>query len=67
MDQYEKYSEAYEKVSSFIKERGYSYTIARILDTYRKYYKNGFYVSYTAKDCIESLKNEFVILDNLHK
>ena len=67
MDQYSAYSEAYEKVSNYIKKQGYSYTIAKILETYRNYYKKGFYVSYTAKDCIENFKSEFLVLDELHR
>lgn len=49
-------------VETFVEQRGYTYSVEQLLDTYVENYKNGFYVSYTAKDCIKHLEKELEVL-----
>lgn len=50
-------NKSYEIIKNYIKDRGYSYNVQNVLDEYKKYI-NGYYVSFTMKDCIENLENE---------
>lgn len=49
-------------IETFVEQRGYTYSVDQLLDTYLENYKKGFYVSYTAKDCIKYLEKELEVL-----
>lgn len=53
---------ARKNIEDFITKRGYTYTVESLIASYLNYYKQGYYVSYTAKDCIKNLENELEIL-----
>lgn len=54
---YELETDPYEKIRKFINLRGYSYGVEDIINSYRESL-NGYYVSYTAGDCIKNLGDE---------
>lgn len=54
--------QARQKIENFIKRRGYTWNTETLLEVYLNYYKQGWYVSYTAKDCIKHLENELETL-----
>jgi hypothetical protein len=54
--------EAKKRIESFIAENNFTWTIERLLEEYNKH-ENGFYISFTAYDCINSLKKEFKLLN----
>lgn len=56
--------ESIQVIKDFIKEYGYTYTIGSIFKTYRKYYKKGYYCSYTANIVIENNLHHFKVIDN---
>ncbi|WCK57023.1 hypothetical protein PP175_27935 (plasmid) [Aneurinibacillus sp. Ricciae_BoGa-3] len=56
--------QARKKVEEFIAQRGYTYTVEDLIESYLKYYKQGYYVSFTTKECIKYLEQEFEILTN---
>lgn len=51
-----------ERIEDYITKSGYTYTVDDIIDSYQNYYKHGFYVSHTTRDCIENLENEIKTL-----
>lgn len=57
-------SESIQAIRDFIKEHGYTYTIGSIFRTYRKYYKPGYYCSYTAEIVIKNNLHHFKVIDN---
>ncbi|WP_273854041.1 hypothetical protein [Guptibacillus spartinae] len=54
--------EAIKNVKQFIKDRQYTYKVHDIVESYQEYYKKGWYISYTMKDCIKHLKEELEVL-----
>jgi hypothetical protein len=54
--------QARKKIEDYINKCGYTYTVEQLIESYLNYYKQGYYVSYTTKDCIKQLENEFEIL-----
>lgn len=57
-------SESIQIIKDFIKENGYTYTVGSIFKSYRKYYKPGYYCSYTANIVIENNLHHFKVIDN---
>lgn len=57
-------SESIQAIKDFIKEHGYTYTIGSIFDSYRRYYKKGYYCSYTADIVITNNLHHFKVIDN---
>jgi hypothetical protein len=55
-------AEAINNIEDFVKERGYTYTVEQMLDSYVKYYKNGWYISHSMKDCVKHLGQELELL-----
>ncbi len=53
---------ARKNVENFIKQRGYTYTVDCLIESYVDYYKKGYYISHTTEDCIHHLENEFEVL-----
>ena len=53
---------AIKNIKVFVKKRGYTYSVEEMLDSYVRYYKNGYYISYTMKDCVKHLKDELEVL-----
>lgn len=49
-------------VEGFIAQHSYTYTVDQVIDGYLNYYKQGFYVSYTMKNCIKNLEQELEVL-----
>lgn len=58
----QKVREARERVKDFIEKSGYSYEVDDIVKSYVGYYKPGYYVSHTTRDCIENLTQELEII-----
>lgn len=54
--------QARKNIESYIRNSGYTYTVDALIDSYLNYYKQGYYVSYTTKDCIQHLEREFELL-----
>ncbi len=50
------------KVKEYIDKCRYTYEVDSIVESYLEYYKKGFYVSYTTKDCIKNLETELKII-----
>lgn len=50
-------------INDYIKKCNYTYTFESILETYRKYYKPGWYCSYTANDVIKNNLKHFELID----
>ena len=46
---------ARKKIEEFILKRGYTYTVESLIESYLEYYKKGYYISFTTKDCIKNL------------
>lgn len=57
-------SDSIQVIKDFIKQNGYTYTVGSIFKIYRKYYKQGWYCSYTAKIVIENNVHHFKVIDN---
>jgi hypothetical protein len=55
-------AEARKKIEDFILQRDYTYTVESLLESYLDYYKKGYYISFTTKDCIKHLETELKIL-----
>lgn len=53
---------ALKSINDFIRVHNYTYTVDELLMTYVQYYKKGFYISETTKNCIEWLKTELEFL-----
>lgn len=53
---------ARENIMNYIKQCGYTHTVEGLIDSYLKYYKKGYYVSFTTKDCIKNLESELETL-----
>lgn len=60
-------SESIQAIKSFIEKAGYTYTVGEIFKVYRKYYKPGYYCSYTAEIVIENNLHHFKVIDNYFK
>ena len=43
-------AEAKQNIEDFILQRGYTYKVEDIVESFLTYYKKGYYVSYTMKD-----------------
>lgn len=54
--------QARENIENYIKRCGYTHTVEGLIDSYLEYYKKGYYVSYTTKDCIKNLTEELELL-----
>lgn len=54
--------QARHNIEKFVAERRYTYTADQLVENYLKYYKNGYYVSHTTKDCIKHLGSELEVL-----
>jgi len=50
------------RIADFIFERSYSYSDKDVVKAYLEYYKEGFYVSHTMRECIKNLKVELEVL-----
>ena len=53
---------AIKNINEFVKQRDYTYSVKEMLDFYVKYYKNGYYIPFTMKDCVKHLKDELEYL-----
>lgn len=49
--------QARKKIEEFLSLRGYTYTVESLISIYLEYYKEGWYISYTAKDCMKHLES----------
>lgn len=54
--------QAKKNVEKFIVKRNYTYTVESILESYINYYKKGYYISHSMKDCVEHLSKELEVL-----
>lgn len=54
--------EARRNVEAFIKKRNYTYSVESTLEFYIEYYKNGYYISHSMKDCVKHLESELEVL-----
>ncbi|WP_127532765.1 hypothetical protein [Paenibacillus kobensis] len=54
--------QARENIAKYIEKCRYTYKVDDIIHSYLNYYKQGYYVSYTMKDCISNLKDELELL-----
>jgi hypothetical protein len=50
-------TDPYQKIEKFIQLRGYSYSVEDVFEGFVQK-MNGYYVSYTMKDCVENLSSE---------
>jgi len=55
------------RVSEYIKEKGYSWTVDDIVKQYREKYCLGGYVSHTCKNVIEKFKKDLEIVTGTRK
>lgn len=54
--------ECIERLERYIKKHGYTYKAMDIVQGYRRYYKPGWYCSYTMNLCIEDNMNDVKFL-----
>lgn len=59
---YDKVSVSYRRVREYIEKCRYTYSVEDIIKSYKKYYEQGYYTSYTMTDVIEHCKVEVGIL-----
>lgn len=50
------------RITEFIFERSYNYSVKDVIKAYLEYYKEGFYVSHSMGECIKNLKVELEVL-----
>lgn len=55
-------SASYKLIYSFIKINGYTWTVEDVLKDYEKYYKKGYYVSYTMEHIIKNNETAILVL-----
>ena len=54
--------QAKKNIMDFIKKRDYTYTLEQLTEIYLDYYKKGYYISFTSKDCVKHLEKELEII-----
>lgn len=58
---------SFKAIENFIKEYEYTYKVADILKSYKKYWVNGRYTSYTMTICIKHLEEDIRILLGINR
>lgn len=50
------------RIMNFLTQRGYTYSVSEVIAAYSRYKEEGCYLSYTMKDCVNSLKTELELM-----
>lgn len=54
--------QARQNIELFMKKRNYTYSVESTLEFYIEYYKKGYYISHSMKDCVKHLESELEVL-----